>query len=96
MVKIIREQVDQLLGKQQWWDLGSNFKVLVSLDANVCSLHVADLNGNDITELIGNKLNAETKKEYKITAGIDSYFVEISESDLITTLNRISSYLNKS
>lgn len=90
MIELIREQFDKVLGKQQWWDAGSRFKVLVSMDQDICSLHITDLDGRDVSEIIGNILNTELQNNYNITSGIDSYFIEIPSEDLMKILKEIS------
>lgn len=75
MIKLKREQESPILGRQQWWDVGYKSEVLVSLDSRIYSLHITDENKKDVTKIIGEKLNADLLRNYKITAGIDSYFV---------------------
>ena len=68
--------------------------MLVSFDADICFLHVTDSEGHDISEKIGNMLNTELHQDYKITAGIDSYFVEVPLNVLSKILHEISTSLS--
>ncbi|WP_148212590.1 hypothetical protein [Hahella chejuensis] len=59
------------------------------MDDNIFSLHVSGDNKGDLSESVGNRLNLEMGRNYKLTAGVDSRFIEIPCGELNEALKEL-------
>jgi len=87
MATLTKEAPAGVIGKRQWWSLGS-VTALVAYGTDGCGISICDQDNRDITDQVVKKMDA-LGQQVRTAQSIDSVMIRCSEESIISFLEDV-------